>query len=100
MDEWKEVERKAAECNMKTPTYIKYMALHGKIVNVDAKMSSDLLAALGRVGNNVNQIAHRANITEYITREDLQSLMKWRDGLRHTSRAYLSTIHSALGCST
>ena len=100
MDEWKEVERKAAECHMKTATYIKYMALHGKIVNVDAKMSSDLLAALGRVGGNVNQIAHRANIIENITQEDLQKLLKWRDELRHTLRAYLSTIHSALGCST
>ena len=100
MDEWKEGERKAAECHMKTATYIKYMALHGKIVNVDAKMSSDLLAALGRVGGNVNQIAHRANITEYITQEDLNSLVKWRDELRRTSGAYLSTIQSALGCST
>ena len=85
---------------MKTATYIKYMALHGKIVNVDAKMSSDLLAALGRVGNNVNQIAHRANVTEYITQEDLQKLLKWRDELRRISRVYLSTIQSALGCST
>ena len=85
---------------MKTATYIKYMALHGKIVNVDAKMSSDLLAALGRVGNNVNQIAHRTNITKYITQEDLQKLLKWRDELRRTSRAYLSTIQSALGSST
>ena len=81
MDEWKDVERKASECNMKTATYIKYMALHGKIVNVDAKMLNELLSALGRVGNNVNQIAHRANITEYITREDLDSLIKWRDEL-------------------
>ena len=49
---------------MKTATYIKYMALHGKIVNVDTKMSSELLTDLGRVGGNVNQIAHRANVTE------------------------------------
>ena len=85
---------------MKTATYIKYMALHGKIVNVDAKVSNEVLAALSRIGSNVNQIAHRANITEYITQEDLQSLMKWRDELRRTSRAYLSTIQSALACDT
>ncbi len=85
---------------MKTATYIKYMALHGKIVNVDAKISSELLATLGRIGGNVNQIAHRANVTEYIMQEDLEKLLKWRDELRHTSRAYLSTIQSALGCST
>ena len=85
---------------MRTATYIKYMALHGKIVNVDAKVSNEVLGALSRIGGNVNQIAHRANITEYITSEDLQSLMKWRDELRRTSRAYLSTIQSALACDT
>lgn len=85
---------------MKTATYIKHMALHGKVVNVDAKVSNEVLAALSRIGGNVNQIAHRANITEYITHEDLQSLMKWRGELRRISRAYLSTIQSALACDT
>ena len=85
---------------MKTATYIKYIALHGKIVNVDMESANSILGALSRIGGNVNQIAHRANITEYITQEDLQSLMKWRDELRRTSRAYLSTIQSALACDT
>ena len=81
---------------MKTATYIKHMALHGKILNVDLESASCLLAALSRIGNNVNQIAHRANITEYISKDDLESLLKWRDELRHISKAYLSTVRSAL----
>ncbi|MCR5141170.1 MAG: MobC family plasmid mobilization relaxosome protein [Ruminococcus sp.] len=85
---------------MRTATYIKYMALHGKIVNVDAKVSNEVLAALGRIGGNVNQIAKVANIREFITQEEYQQLLKWRDELRRISRAYLSTIQSALACDT
>ena len=100
LDEWRIIEEKAVECRMRTATYIKYMALHGKIVNVDMESANSILGALSRIGSNVNQIAHRANITEYITHDDLQNLMKWRDELRRTSRAYLSTIQSALACDT
>lgn len=85
---------------MKTATYIKYMALHGKIVNVDMESANSILSALSRIGGNVNQIAKVANIREFITQEEYQQLLKWRDELRRTSRAYLFTIQSALACDT
>lgn len=34
---------------MKTATYIKYMALHGKIVNVDMENANSILGALSRI---------------------------------------------------
>ena len=95
-EEWEEVKQRAEECHMKTATYIKHMALRGKIVNVDAESANKVLGALSRIGGNVNQIAARANITEYITKADLESLQDWREELRRISRSYLSMIRSEI----
>ena len=38
---------------MKTATYIKYMALHGKIVNVDMENANSILGALSRIEKSV-----------------------------------------------
>ena len=79
---------------MRTATYIKAMALRGQIVNVDIESANALLVAVSRIGNNVNQIAHKVNIIGKVTQEEFNALMKWRDELRHMLKAYLSTIRS------
>lgn len=93
-DEWTEFECKAKEVNMRTATYIKAMALRGKIVNVDLSAAHDVVVAINKIGNNVNQIARFANQTGFITASEYNQLMKWRDELSHILKVYLSTIQS------
>lgn len=95
-DEWAEIERRAKEVNMKTATYIKAIALRGQIVNIDLSATHDVVVAINKVGNNVNQIARLANQTSFITESEYGQLMEWRNELSHTLKAYLSTIQSAV----
>ena len=85
---------------MKTASYIKAIALRGQIVNIDVDSANRVVAALSRIGNNVNQIAHHANTTDNLTAEEYQKLMEWRDELRRISKAYLSTIRSVIASDT
>ena len=95
-DEWAEIERRAREVNMRTATYIKAMALRGKIVNVDMSVAHDVVVAINKVGNNVNQIARLANQTGFIASSEYGQLMEWRDDLSRILKAYLSTIQSVV----
>ena len=100
LDEWREIERRADECHMKTASYIKAIALRGQIVKIDVDNANRMVAALSRIGNNVNQITHRANMSDNLTADEYRQLMEWRDELRRISRAYLSTIRSVIASDT
>ena len=95
-DEWAEIERRARDVNMKTATYIKAMALRGQIVNVDLSAAHNVVVAINKIGNNVNQIARFANQTGFIASSEYGQLMEWRNDLSHILKAYLSTIQSAV----
>ena len=75
MEEWAEVERRAAAANLKTGTYIKKIAVNGQVNYYDMKAAAPLVNGMRTISNNINQIARKANETHSIYAEDI-AIMK------------------------
>ena len=54
LDEWKDLEEKAAMLSIKTGTFIKRMALDGNVTYYNAKNVAPIMNALRIIGNNIN----------------------------------------------
>ncbi len=80
-------EKKKIKENMKLSgqgtmtNYIRLMALNGFVVNIDFTDLKEALVETGqyvselnRIGNNINQIAHKLNQTDLVEPEDVQYL--------------------------
>lgn len=80
-------EKKKIKENMKLSgqgtmtNYIRLMALNGFVVNIDLTDLKEALVETGqyvselnRIGNNINQIAHKLNQTDLVEPEDVQYL--------------------------
>ena len=69
------LEEHAKEQGMNASEYIRHLALCGG--QVDAHVHEDrrlLLAQIARIGNNINQIARRANENQFISSVDLDKV--------------------------
>lgn len=94
LDEWKAIEEKAELLSMKTGTFIKRMSLEGQITCYTAKNVAPVMNALRIIGNNINQIAKKANETNNIYAEDIEKMRKENLLLCHTLNQFLSTLPS------
>ncbi len=93
-EEWERVERLSAECKMRSATYIKQMALNGRVINIDLKNYHEVISLLNKIGSNVNQIARVANISGYATHDELRQLEFFRREICRISKLFLSEIQS------
>ena len=93
-DEWNRIKNLANQCKMKTATYIKQMALNGKIINVDMEAYHKYIDELNKIGSNINQIARIANSSGYVTHYEMQRIERFREDICHISKSYLSEIQS------
>lgn len=76
MHEWQEVERRANELKLKTGTYIKRISVNGQISHLNLNDIANLSNALRSIGNNINQIARKANEINSIYEVDIDKLRK------------------------
>ena len=74
LDEWAEVERRAATTQIKTGTYIKKIAVNGKINYYELKDATTLFNGMRTICNNINQVARKANETHSIYADDIETL--------------------------
>ena len=81
LEEWAEVERRAAACEMKTGTYLRRIALNGSVKTFDLKGVAPLINGMRTISNNINQIARKANETNSIFAEDMRIIKKSQDEL-------------------
>lgn len=91
-DEWARVKELSAESNMKTATYIKQMALCGKIVKLDLGNCHGYISELNKIGSNLNQIVRVANASGYVTSDELRQVERFREEVCRISSQYLSEI--------
>ena len=54
--------------------YARIMCLSGLMITTDFSDLKNLTTELGRIGNNINQLAHRANISNSVSKEDFLEL--------------------------
>ena len=71
LNEWAEVERRAAAANLKIGTYIKKIAVNGELTYYDMQNAAPLVNAMRTINNNVNQIAHWANAVRSIREAEI-----------------------------
>ena len=94
VEEWKEIEEKAAACRLKTSTFIRAMSLNGEVYVVDLKELARLLNGMRIISSNVNQVARKANETNNIYAGDVEKLKGEVAELCHTVNLWLSTVTS------
>jgi hypothetical protein len=61
---------------MKPTTFIKHMALEGRLVVYDTKPMNNLALSINRIGKNINQIVHLANEVHSVNMKDIERLEK------------------------
>lgn len=83
LDEWREVEYRAAKLNMKTGTYIKRISTDGTITFCDIPMLASLIKEIKVIGNNINQLVKKAHELNSIYAADIEKLEGEHDHLCH-----------------
>lgn len=61
--------------------YARHMLLSGMTIHTDFSDLRNLIGELGKIGNNINQLAHKANSTNSVAKEDFNQLKKEHDEL-------------------
>ena len=92
MQQWANVERRAAACHTKTGTYIRHMAVNASLLFFDMKEVGPVLNGMRIISNNINQIAKKANETNNIYATDVEKLRKEVTALSHTLSQFVSTL--------
>ena len=77
-----------------TGTYIKRISLNGKINVIDLNEVTPVMNALRIIGNNINQIAKKANEINSIYAGDIEDLKENYEDICHTLNLFLSTLPS------
>lgn len=93
--EWSKVEERASTVSMTTSEYIRRMALDGRIIYLEMKNVTPVINAMRVIGNNINQIARKANEINSIYAEDVEKLKKENTEICRTLNLYLSAIQSS-----
>lgn len=82
-DEKRQIIKNMETAGLKTLTnYVRMMALNGRVIKIDFSTLKESLAETGqyvselnRIGNNLNQIAHKLNLTDIVEKEDVEYLV-------------------------
>ncbi len=94
LDEWQKIEQQAAAVSLKTGVYIRRMALDGKVNCYNAEKVAPLLNALRIIGNNINQLAKKANEINSVYAEDYNKMKAEYEDLCLMLNQFLSTLPS------
>ena len=75
-EEYNHIQKKMAQYDCSNlSAYLRKMAVDGYVINLSIPEIQELSSLLRRAGNNINQIAKRANETRHVYDTDLQEIM-------------------------
>ena len=94
LNEWKQIEGRAASVMMKTGTFIRRISLDGQINHYNIGDITQIMNALRVIGGNINQIAKKANETHSVYAEDVAKLQKEVEDLSRTLSQLAFTAQS------
>ena len=78
------IKRKFANSGMNTLSgFVRAMIFEGYIVHIDENELKRLNVLANNIANNINQIAHRANVTNKVYKEDIEDIKSLADQLIH-----------------
>ena len=94
LEEWAEVERRAAACHTDTTKYLRNIILNTEPNFYDMKEIAPLLNGMRIISTNINQIAKKANETNNIYANDIEKLKGDVDCLCRTLNLCVSMLRS------
>ncbi|AUJ87472.1 plasmid mobilization relaxosome protein MobC (plasmid) [Enterococcus sp. CR-Ec1] len=82
-DEKEQIRKNMQTSGLSTLTnYVRLMALNGRVIKIDFSTLKESLSETGqyvyelnKIGNNLNQIAHKLNQTDIVEQEDVEYLV-------------------------
>lgn len=90
-DELYILEQKCKASNMKDKSsFLRHLILYGYVYDIDYSELREYNAALGRIGNNLNQIAKRMNATGNVYAADVKEVKELMKQVWDTQKAMLS----------
>lgn len=95
-DEWKKIEANAARAKMRTATYIRKIAVEGKIMKFDLSRYETLVYFLRGLAAATNEIARTVNTTGEITAKDIEDLKSMQDDLDEVSKTHFTGLNYTL----
>ena len=85
--------QKAAQCGCHNlSAYLRKMAIDGYIIHLDLPELKEISSLLRCAGNNINQIARRANQTRQVYDTDLQEIIRLQGTLLERFAQVLNTL--------
>ena len=89
-DEKKLLDLKVKESEMVSTTAFIRLITYGFVYTVDYEVLRDMVRQIHGAAVNINQIAHKANATDSVYREDIENLKKEIDKIWHIVKSTLS----------
>jgi uncharacterized protein YlzI (FlbEa/FlbD family) len=80
--DWDKILKRASAVKLKPTTFIKRSALNRAIIIYDKEVMNDMVGAINRIGNNVNQIARIANGMGFAGKEDVENVTNLLNSLK------------------
>ena len=92
-EEKEQIQENAERSNLgSVSNYARQMLLSGKVVSVDYTAIEELTVALNRIGNNINQIARRANEVRSIDPESVNEVKRLEKEIWRLQNSTLSKL--------
>ena len=83
-DEMAAIKKKFANSGMSSLSgFVRAMIFEGYIVQMDENELHNIFKLATNIANNINQIAHRANVTNKVYKEDIEEIKELGDKLWH-----------------
>lgn len=90
-DELYILEQKCKASNMKDKSsFLRHLILYGYVYDVDYSELREYNSALAKIGNNLNQIAKRMNVTGNVYKADVNEVKELMQKVWHTQKSMLS----------
>ncbi|WP_321382973.1 plasmid mobilization protein [uncultured Enterococcus sp.] len=108
-EEKKQIRKNMEAAGLRTMTnYVRKMALTGRVIKIDFTTLKQSLAETGqyvyelnKIGNNLNQIAHKLNQTDIVEQEDVKALVsefsKIQENYQSSQKILLQEIEKIIG---
>ncbi len=77
-DEHKKLKLKASKTGLKMGPFIRKLIMEEEIRARPPNEYVQLVREINYIGNNINQIAHKANATDNINQEQIESVKKYQ----------------------
>ncbi len=81
--EHKQLKEKATKCSLKMEPYVRKLIEGSEVKARPPNEYVTLIREVNAIGNNINQIAHKANAENHISQDEINEVKKYQSELIH-----------------